>query len=97
MTSLRKLARGQPCRLRIPNICAPGPQNESVVLCHIKRGWLGSLKPPDIIAVTGCSACHAAIDGRQKVEYTREQMDAMILRALCEQLEYYAARGILKW
>lgn len=95
MANLRKAARNQPCRLRIPNICNGNP--ETTVLCHIKRGWLGSLKPPDIIAVTGCSACHAAIDGRQKVEYTREQMDAMILRALCEQLEYYSTQGIVKW
>jgi Protein of unknown function (DUF1364) len=95
--NLREYAKGRPCLLRVPNYCAPGPENETVVLCHIKRGWFGSLKPPDIVAVWGCRACHDVIDGRQVTLLTREAIDSIILRALCEQLCTYDREGILTW
>jgi hypothetical protein len=95
--NLRDYAKGKPCLLRVPGYCAPGPDNEAVVLCHIKRGWYGSLKPPDVVAVWGCSRCHDVVDGRQKTELTREALDSIILRALCEQLCTYVREEILSW
>jgi hypothetical protein len=92
---LRKLARGKDCVLRLPTICTRDPT--TTVLCHIKRGWYGSLKPPDICAVYGCHACHAVIDGRTKTDWTRQEVDSMILRALIEQLSDYSSKGIVKW
>lgn len=96
MSDLRKLAKGQPCRLRIPGVCNGNP--ETVVLCHIRRGFYGgSIKPRDIIAVAGCADCHDVLDGRRKSQYERTELDAMTLRALCEQLDYWSRCGIVKW
>lgn len=95
MTNLRKLAEGRDCKLRIPETC--NRDSSTVVLCHIKRGWCGSLKPPDIVAVWGCSACHDVIDRRVKSTFSESEIDAMILTALCEQLVTYTQERILKW
>lgn len=93
--NLRTLARDKDCFLRLPGVCNWKP--ETVVLCHIKRGWCGSLKPPDIVGVWGCCACHDVIDGRTRSPWTEHELDSMILRALCEQLAFYAKHGIVKW
>jgi hypothetical protein len=95
MANLRKLAEGRDCKLRLPGIC--NRDSSTVVLCHLKRGWCGSLKPPDIVGVWGCSACHDVIDRRVKSEFTEEQIDAMILVSLCEQLDTYVRERILRW
>jgi hypothetical protein len=95
LTDLRALARGMSCRLRIPGYCDRDP--EKTVLCHIKRGWCGSIKPSDLVAVYGCMSCHDVIDGRRQTEYNRPEIDAMILRALCEQLNWYVTSGIVAW
>lgn len=95
MTDLRKLARGKDCMLRLPGIC--NRNSETVVLCHIKRGWCGSMKPPDIIAVWGCHACHDVVDRRAGNPWTEEELDSMILRALCEQLAIYSKTGVVRW
>ena len=95
MANLRKLAEGRDCKLRLPGIC--NRDSSTVVLCHIKRGWCGSVKPPDIVAVWGCSACRDVIDRRVKSEFTEEQIDAMILVSLCEQLDTYVRERILRW
>jgi hypothetical protein len=95
VTNLRKLAEGQDCKLRFPHYC--NRDSTTVVLCHLKRGWCGSIKPPDIVAVYGCSTCHDIVDGRMQTDWTREEIDSMILYALCEQLAYYAKEEILRW
>jgi hypothetical protein len=95
MTDLRKLARDKPCNLRLPGYCTR--EKDTTVLCHIKRGWCGSSKPPDVVAVWGCHACHAVIDGRIKTDWSRAEVDSMILRALCEQLVWYSDNGVITW
>lgn len=95
MANLRDLAEGRDCRLRIPGYC--NFRKDTTVLCHIKRGWHGSLKPTDLAAVDGCSACHDVIDGRTQTEYTRERIDSFILVGLLDQLNYYARAEIVKW
>lgn len=92
--NLRKLAKGKPCRVRIPGVCNRDPA--TTVLAHIKEGWCGSLKPPDVIGVHACSACHDEID-RRTMKVTTDAARLATLRALCEQLDWYTSEGILKW
>ena len=93
--NLRKYAEGKPCGFRLPGICNGNP--ETTVLCHIKRGWNASMKPPDVIAVWGCSNCHDVVDRRAGNPWTEEELDAMILESLVQQLEIYVKDEILKW
>ncbi len=86
--NLRKLARGRPCLVRIPNICDGG--GETTVLAHIRRGGVGGmgLKPPDLCAVWACAPCHDAIDQRRPLPaWLVADVDTMILAALCRTLE----------
>lgn len=92
--NLRKLAEGQPCFVRLPAIC--NGRTDTTVLAHIKSGWCGSIKPPDIVGVFACFDCHNEIDRRTR-KMTVESVDAAVLRALCEQLAYYAKQRIVRW
>lgn len=93
--NLRKLAEGRDCKLRLPGVC--NRDSSTVVLCHIKRGWCGSLKPPDVVAVWGCSACHDVIDRRVGNPWSEHELDSMILQALCEQLVTYTQERVIRW
>lgn len=80
--------------MRLPGIC--NGNRETTVLAHIKHGWYGSIKPPDILGVHACSDCHDAID-RRRCDVSVEAVDLAVFRALCEMLDYYVKEGILTW
>lgn len=63
MVNLRKLARGQPCLVRLPGCDGGG---ETTVLAHIRRANVAGVgqKPPDLCGVYACARCHDLIDGR---------------------------------
>lgn len=94
--SLEKLARGRQCFLRLPEHCNGDP--ETTVLCHIRRGGTAGIgmKPPSICAVPMCSDCHSAYDGRVKAgNYSRDQLDAEMLRAHCQWLDWLWSEEII--
>lgn len=66
--NLRKEAKGRECQARIPNICNRNP--ETTVLCHTNNlplvGAGVGLKPNDVFAFWGCSACHDLLDKRNR-------------------------------
>lgn len=68
---------GKPCLIRLPG-CAPGANNETVVLCHYSLSGIsgGALKSPDEIAALGCWHCHEIVDGRMDPPpgYTRAEV-----------------------
>lgn len=71
---LKKQARGRECQIRIPAVCCFNP--ETTVLTHYRlSGTCGTgSKPDDAQAAWGCDQCHAAVDGRIKTSYTRDQL-----------------------
>ena len=76
MTDLRKLARNQPCMVRIEGCDGGG---ETTVLAHLRMpGYCGTgIKPDDLAFGAWCCArCHDAIDGRRKTGMTHEQLHA---------------------
>lgn len=86
---LRQLAKSKPCYLRLPEFCRWTPEHTS--LMHIRRGNTAgtSQKPEDINGCPGCDQCHAVYDGRlQQDIYTRTQLDAEMLRAHCQWLDW---------
>ena len=95
--SLRTLAQGQPCFLRLPMVCNGTP--ESTVLAHIRRGNVAGMgqKPPDLCGVWACSSCHDAMDGRVDVpRWVSDDMDYYILTALVQQLAWYDKHEIVR-
>lgn len=91
---LRTLARGKECMVRMPYVCNHNP--ETTVLAHIRRGHVAGVgqKPPDLCGVWACSACHDAIDKRAHM-YNDQDLDGLLLEALCRQLAFYAKHEIL--
>lgn len=72
--------------MRIPGWCNFDP--DTTVHAHIRRGGVAGMgqKPVDTCGVWACSGCHDAMDNRAKTEYSRLEMDSMILEALCRTL-----------
>ncbi len=72
MTNYRKLAKGQPCLIRLPG-CNHNP--ETTVTAHYRlAGYAGiGMKPDDYDwGAWACSACHDLVDGRTKTQMSRE-------------------------
>lgn len=88
--NLRTIAAGKPCSLRLPGVC--NFNETSTVLAHIRRGNTagGGMKPADINAVPLCSACHDVFDGRKPSSYSRVELDAEMLRAHVQWLDWLA-------
>lgn len=85
---LRGLAEGKPCYLRLYPFCTHNA--EQTVLAHIRRGNTagGGMKPADINGVPACARCHAVYDGETQKIYTRNELDANMLRAHCQWLDW---------
>jgi hypothetical protein len=68
--TLRDLARGQACQVRLVGICNFDPQ--TTVLAHLRMAGItgAGQKAPDALGAWACSACHDCLDGR-----THKDMD----------------------
>ncbi len=77
--TLRKFAKGQDCQLRIPGYCSH--DTEKVVWCHVRKGGVAGWgqKPPDLCGIIGCFECHAVIDGVIRTDYTKVEIESMML------------------
>lgn len=92
---MRKLARGRECTVRLAGVCNFDPT--TTVLAHVKAGWFGmGIKPPDVLGVVACHACHDEIDRRTR-KLEREFVELETLRAMYRQILHYCEMGILKW
>lgn len=71
---LLQAARGQECKVEIPTICNGDPA--TVVAAHAnwqEYGKGGALKANDCFIAWACSACHAAIDEGNKLNYEEKR------------------------
>lgn len=86
--NLRQFARGQPCTVRLPDVCDGG--GETTVLAHLRKFGLAGTgqKPDDRIAVHACAPCHDVIDGRTpRPEWIPEaSLEMACFAALCRTL-----------
>jgi hypothetical protein len=73
VSTLRKLARGQDCQVRLPGVCNFNP--ETTVLAHYRlAGTCGmGIKPPDLLGAWCCSACHSVVDGQGESALVRDE------------------------
>ena len=66
MRDLRKLARGRPCMIRVPQVCTH--DESTVVGCHYRLSSGMGLKPCDLAIAWGCFACHTYVDTHHDAE-----------------------------
>lgn len=68
--SITRLARGQPCTIRIPGVCTPAPDNETTVPCHYRLSGMSGMAfiPPVFMFAFGCFPCHQYIDTHHDAE-----------------------------
>ena len=97
MTSkITRSANGQPCEMRIPNVCNFDPA--TTVLAHIRRGGIAGIgqKPSDLCSVYACSDCHDAIDRRSNTgAATASEMDRYILEGHLRTLIKLVSQGLI--
>jgi hypothetical protein len=93
VTDLRKLAKGQPCMMRIPGVCNFNP--ETTVLCHVRMvGMSGmGLKIHDMFGSWGCSACHDYVDGRAGKSGDQSSRRLMLLEGMVRTQHELLKRG----
>ena len=79
---IRDCARGQPCMLRIPDVCNGDP--ETTVWCHSnqgKHGKGGARKAHDVFGTFGCFSCHTWLDsGKASFEEKTDAFTAAMER-----------------
>ena len=95
--NLRKLARGEPCQIRIPGAC--NDNVETTVLAHYRlAGFCGTgSKPPDWMAAWACSACHDAVDRRHSVtDYTSDALHRMHAEGVLRTIGKLIDMGVIK-
>ena len=91
--NLRKEAQGRLCMVRIPHVCNHNP--ETTVLAHLGGAGMG-LKQPDQLGAWACSACHDAIDGRSRPDYTKAELRLMHLEGMVRTLQVLIDEGKVK-
>ncbi len=98
MSKLTDSARGRDCTIRVPHTCAPGPENETVVGCHVRMSGVSGygLKAPDCLIAFGCFACHQVVDGQVPSEFSYEQRRLMLLEGMARTQAILWKEGILR-
>jgi hypothetical protein len=97
---LRKIARGQDCKIMLPGY---GHDSTTTVLCHWRHAGItgGGLKAPDIMGAHGCYDCHRVTEGEQltaeEKRLDREWLDLMFLHGVMRTQYALVKQGIIKW
>ena len=97
MTDLRKLARGRPCQIRIPDVC--GGNTETTVLAHVRLiGVSGmGMKSPDILGAHSCFECHQAVDRRAYTDLDFEYVRLLHLEGMARTIAKLIEEEVIKW
>ncbi|MBU9866797.1 DUF1364 domain-containing protein [Rahnella aceris] len=96
MSKLTKAARGRECQIRIFGVC--NDNVETSVLAHYRlAGTCGTgIKSNDMQAAISCSACHDAIDGRVKTDYSHDELRLFHAEGILRTHEIWRAEGLIK-
>jgi hypothetical protein len=94
---LRKLARGQPCLIRVPGVC--NGRTDTTVLCHIRMTGISGMgyKAPDALGAHGCSHCHAYCDGQTYGPHSAQDRRLFLLEGMARTQAWLIERGVLRW
>lgn len=95
--NLRKLAKDQPCLIRVPGVCSG--RTDTTVLCHVRMVGLSGigLKVPDVMGAFGCSDCHAVVDGARPSDWSAAERRLMLLEGVMRTQMWFIEHGFLLW
>ena len=89
--NLRKLARGQDCKVNIFGVCNHNP--ETTVLAHLNGAGM-AIKHHDLFGAWACSSCHAWLDGEYTKTHFRQQRDLYHLQAIMRTQQAMLKMGL---
>jgi len=89
---LRESAKGQPCFVRLPNICNWNP--ETTVLAHLPSGGKG-IKNHDMQGAFCCSSCHDEID-RRTMKLEKDYVELAFRQGVERTQNYWLSAGYVK-
>ena len=94
MSKIRKLAKGQPCMVRIPGVC--NFDTSTTVLAHLNGYGIGG-KHNDIFGSFCCSACHSVADGDMTgVPYSRSGVLMMFYEGIFRTQRILFDQGVIQ-
>ena len=93
MSKIRKSARDQPCQVRIPGVCNFNP--ETTIHAHLGGAGIGR-KHNDIFGARCCSACHDAVDGRVRVNFSSDELGMMLAEGIFRTQQLLIDEGLIK-
>ena len=84
MKDITHLCRGQPCYIRLPDVCG---DPETVVPAHLRLIGISGIghKAPPFMVCPACMNCHDAADRRRYLDLDRDYV----------QLAHY--QGVIRW
>lgn len=96
MSKITASAIGESCTVRIPNIC--NHNVDTVVAAHLSGVRFGhgfGHKVSELHIAYCCSACHDALDGRIKTEYSKDELKLFHLEAVIETQIKLIKKGLV--
>jgi len=75
--------------------CDPGPENNTVVFCHLNGGGMG-LKQKDLFGFYGCHICHSIYDQRIPSGYARGELECLALQAMKRTQEHLLEQKLVR-
>lgn len=98
MSKITQSAKGEPCTVRIPNVCNFNPQ--TTVYAHlngIRFGHGVGQKCSDLHGAYCCNDCHDVVDGRVKTGlHSKEAIKLMHLQGVIETQIKLIEKGLVK-
>lgn len=96
MSKISESAKGESCTVRISGHC--NGNNETTVFAHINGVRFGhgiGKKVNDLLGAYACSDCHDVIDGRQRCNWTRQELKLMHYEGVMETQLKLLAKGLI--
>lgn len=96
MSALTKLARDQPCLVRLPGCDGGGPTTVGAHYRNVSLGSGTSFKTNDLLVAWCCHPCHLLVDGVRFIpDYTRDQIRLAHAEGVLRTLNELIQRGKL--
>jgi hypothetical protein len=94
MSKIRKLAKGQPCMVRIPGVC--NFDTSTTVLAHLNGYGIGG-KNMDFHGAFCCSSCHDVVDHRVKSLFSTDEVLVYFYQGIFRTQRILFDQGVIQF